>query len=338
MLSAAVVFLDVSQRGASNLSFSVANNQRLVAKRFFDLSKDGFAHTISSVKIHNKGTESSLYLFDGTSQIPRSDYRRFVPYMVIGSTFPVPWPFMLDFHGDFLRLTIAADADTPCTVDDLRTYGFNDRTASLILVSRWKNDEQTISARNTFTLPWNLAIDHILIPLTIAAQPGLNISRIGDPVFTWLAFPNVRRKEFSKTKTYMVVSQWFVFHAGGIGINVWLLFYCDFSVKNNSLQLNIVDLDRYVWPGTGQGQMQQTIDDNKGTILNTIQMVATLLLRFIPSSCDGVYLLPGTASGSKATRDEAVLGDVFDDVTVVLENPTTQVPSIIDELKKLGLI
>jgi hypothetical protein len=41
-------------------------------------------------------------------------------------------------------------------------------------------------------------------------------------VFTWLAFPPPNQA-LATNYTYMVVSQWVVFHAWGIGVNVWLM-------------------------------------------------------------------------------------------------------------------
>lgn len=315
-VTSAAVFRDTSRSGTT-LSLALPAGQRYEKRRLLDLMPS-LVHTIRSVELRAGEAEASLYLFAGNSQVPNGDWRRFIPYSVLQSYATVP--FMSDFHGDFLRLTVPGGGP-PFVVDDLTTLSFQGRTTSLMLVNRWMTgkQERTISARSTFTAPWDLTLSLAIYPIQVALGGGVAISRIQDPVFTWLAFPT--RPGLVNTDCYMVVSQWFVFNAWGIGINVWLLFYLHFSVDNNRLALDIVDMDRYVWPGTGQGQVMQAIDGNKGMIISALQGLSTLAFQNITTGCDDVYLLPGTQPHLQATGDESEADDALNDVSIVLENP-----------------
>jgi hypothetical protein len=322
MPSAANLFRDVSRAGP-HAQITLAQNKRYAIRRLSELTPAGLAHAISSVELSQKtseGDQASLYLFLGSSsKVNNWDYQHSIPYAMLNARSPIP--FVQDFHGDFLRLTLPSSSGS-FTIDDLRTRQFNDKTSSVMLVDRWKNGkpEKTISARSTFTLGWN-GFFLAAIPIIQFIVGGVAISRIQDPLFTWAAFPT--SPNLTDSDIYLVASQWFVFHASGIGMNVWLQLYLRFSVSSGRLVINVVDMDRYVWPGTGQGQMYQALDGNKGSIISGLQTASTALLQTDPLhiACDDVYLLPGTQPDSKATVNESSLGDALDDVTIVLENP-----------------
>jgi hypothetical protein len=318
-MSSAKVFRDTSRRGV-NLTLSLGAGKRYETRRLLDLLPLGLLHAISSLQLAggSGAAESSLYLFAGNSSIPNWDYRRLIPYALLNQYATVP--FMMDFHGDFLRVAVPGTS-TPLVVDDLRAFMFQGRTTSLMLVDRWKTgkQEQTISATNTFTFLWDVALSLAIYPIQVVLGGGVAISRNYDPVFTWLAFPS--RPGLVSTDTYMVLSQWFTFNASGIGVNVWLLFYLNFNVSNNRLGLDIVDMDSYVWPGTGQGQVMAALAGAKGGILSALQGVSTLFLQNIPTGCDDVYLLPGKQPHLPATQDAFERDDALNDVTIVLENP-----------------
>src|SRR5438874_266672 len=131
-MTTAKVFRDTSRRGVS-ASLSLAADQRYDVKRFLDdLAPSGLAHAISSVELSHGGSdggaESSLYLFAGNSQVQSADYRRSIPYSVLNMR--TRMPYIQDFHGAFLRLTLPSGS-TPFIVDDLRAHSFNDKTTSL---------------------------------------------------------------------------------------------------------------------------------------------------------------------------------------------------------------
>jgi hypothetical protein len=151
---------------------------------------------------------------------------------------------------------------------------------------------------------------------------GVAISRIHDPVFSWFAFPPPNQP-LPTNYTYMLVSQWFVFHAWGIGVNAWMMFYVRVGRDGNGkVELNVVDLDFYVWPGTGQAQMITALAGAKNGIMSALQGVSTLILGNVSGTiCDDVYLLPGTQPNVPAKANASAQGSALNDVTIVLENP-----------------
>jgi hypothetical protein len=324
----AEAFRDPSLAGTSTrLTLpSATGDKRYDLKRYADISSAGLFHAISSVRISRSGSdcERSLYLFGGSSTtIPNTDLRRHVPYMMLNLRAPLP--YIQDFHGDFLRVTLRAGGTSGETVvNDLASHSFGDRTTSVMLVDRWRDGkpETTISASDTFTFGWKTALAGVIPVIQFALGGGVAIAQIGDPVFTWVAFPPAT-PNVPNNFTYLILSQWFVFHAWGIGVNAWLMLYLRLSRDEGSgkLQLNIVDLDRYVWPGTGQGQMMSAIDSAKAGIMSGLSNAVGLILGNLAQvRCDDVYLLPGKQPNTKAALDGIVLQDAMSDVTIVLEN------------------
>ena len=213
MPSTADLFRDVFRSGPRT-QLSLAQDKRYANLRFFDLSPASLVLAISSLDLSQQTTEgdqASLYLFLGSSPVSNSDFRRSVPHLLLNMRASVP--FMQDFHGEFLRLTLPS-GNGSFTVDDLRTRQFNDKTTSVMLVDRWKHgkEEKTISARSTLTLPW-VGFMNVAIMGIQAAVKGVAISAVQDPLFTWAAFP--RSATLTDSDVYMVVSQWLLFHASG---------------------------------------------------------------------------------------------------------------------------
>jgi hypothetical protein len=323
MPGVAHVFRDPARQG-THTHITVADDERYVLKRYSDLAPNpSFAHAISSVDLLRKGAdaeETSLYLFTGSSSIPASDNRRMIPYCLLNGRAEVP--FVQDFHGDFLRLTLPAGPGGTMVVNDLTTHAFNDKAMSMMLVNRWRHgrQEQTISARNTFTAGWNFAFMGLIPIVQLLLGGGVAISRIQDPVFSWLPFPPPSQS-LATNYAYMAVSQWFVFHASGFGMNAWLLFYLRLGRDTaGQLELNVVDMDRYVWPGTGQGELYTALDGAKGGIISALQDVGTLIIGTLSHTpCSDVYLLPGTQPNVRATAQASAHGNALEDVTIVLE-------------------
>jgi hypothetical protein len=292
---------------------------------FGDLNPTALALSISSAAISRKAagtSEASLYLFQGQTSIGPGDYRLMVPQAVLVSRVGNPF---LDFHGDFLRLTLPGGPTGGSNrMDDLTDAGFNDKTTSVMLVERWQNGahEETVSAANTFTFGWDAALLGLLPLAQLLLGGGVAISRFQDPVFSWLAFPPTN-SGFPTNFTYMVLSQWFVFHASGIGVNVWLVFYFRLGLDGNSkVELNVIDMDYYVWPGTGQGQMMNALQGAKNGIVSALQTLATPILGNVKGTvCDDVYLLPGMQPNAATNTNASARGSALTDVTIVLVNP-----------------
>ena len=248
--SSAELFRD-PLRGGTNTKLSLpaaSGDQRYEWKRFSELAPNDLVSTISSASLTRTeadGGESSLFLFAGSSSIPNTDYRRSVPYAMLNMRAPLP--FIQDFHGDFLRMTLHGGSPTNQIVNDLSLHSFNDRTTSALLVDRWRGGrpEETISVADTFTAPWKAALTMITFVAQFAIG-GVSITAIQDPVFTWVAHPPAT-PNVPNNYVYLVVSQWFVFHAWGIGMNAWLMFYLRLSRDGTGmLELNVVEMDRYV--------------------------------------------------------------------------------------------
>lgn len=334
MSVSAKVFHDTSLGGRS-ASLSLTGSQRYDLKRLVDLSPSGLVHAIRSAELghgflHSSGSaESSLYLFSGLSPVASSDYRRSIPYAMLNTRATVP--FMQDFHGEFLRLTIPASGGpgkaghfaTSLVVNDLQTHLFAGRATSVMLANRWIDGktEKTVSATNTFSAGWDVGLSLAILVIQVLLGGGVAIAKIGDPVFTWTAFPT-NSPNLPDNYSYLAISQQLVFNASGFGVNVWLIFYCRLSVNGTGqVVLDFVDMDRYVWPGTGQGEVYQAIDGAKGGIMSALQTVSTLVLGLTDTFCDDVYLLPGTQPDTPAITNASALGDALNDVTIVLENP-----------------
>jgi hypothetical protein len=322
--STATVFHDSSERG-NHVTLTLADNERYALKHLSELSPSALAFAISSVSLSRKGSngeELSLYLFTGNTQIPPWDNRRMIPYVLLNLR--AAMPFIEDFHGDFLRLTLPGGHSGAFNVDDLTIAAFNDKTTSLMLVNRFRNGkrEKTVSARATFTAPWDAAFMGLIPVMQLLLGGGVGISRVQDPVFSWLAFP-AASQSLPTNFTYMTVSQWFTFNSWGIGVNAWLMFYLRLALDSSGkVEVNVVDMDRYVWPGTGQGEMYQAIDGAKGGIISALQSVSSLILGLVTgTTCDDIYLLPGTQPNSIAAGNASAHGNALDDVTIVLENP-----------------
>jgi len=236
-----------------------------------------------------------------------------------------PLPFIQDFHGDFLRMTHAEGRGRVAAqeISDLAQRSFDNRTTSVMLVNRFRGGkpETTVSASDTFTASWRLVLAALIPAVQFAMGGGVAIFQMEDPVFTWVAFPP-NTPNVPDNYVYMVLSQWFVFHTSGIGINAWLMMYLRLSRDSGGkLEINVVELDRYVWPGTGQGQVSAAIDGAKASIMSAFSNVAGIFLGSLTQvHCDDVYLLPGKQPNDPATRDGVVLQDALSDVTIVLEN------------------
>ncbi len=328
MPAVATVFLDPSDAGTSTtLSLpSTPGADRYAWKRFTELSPSGLAFSISSARLSRNrpsDAESSLYLFGGSSPaILNTDLRQNIPYALLNTH--APFPFIQDFHGEFLRISLhpgtrRAEEDIP----DLSLHSFNNRTTSMMLVDRWKDGkpETTISASDTFTLGWKAALSVILPVAQLLLGGGVAIMQIQDPVFTWVAHPT-NTPNVPNNFIYLVLSQWFTFHASGIGVNAWLMFYLRLSRDSaGKLEVNVVEMDHFVWPGTGQGQMNNALDGAKGGIMSALSGSSTLILGSLAQvHCDDVYLLPGKQPNTKATQNGIVRQDAMSDVTIVLEN------------------
>jgi hypothetical protein len=285
-------------------------------------SNFGQTRLISSAEVEKLPSEASLYLFDGYSN--EQDHRRLVPWSMLGGQSFIEG---VEFHGGFLCITKPENASDRFYVNDLRPWAFDNRTRSVMLVSQWHEREERLSVRKIFTYPWTLVWDNAVRPALLSAMPGANIARAADPHFTWLAFP--RRSGFSESRAYLVASQWVVIHASGIGMNAWLMFFLDLHVQGKHLKIDIVDFGYYVSPGTGQGQLMDALEKQKGSIMSVAQIFAGTLFSLIPSECDDVYLLPGDQTGARPRTPEIRIGNALDDVTIVLENPTTSPPPIV---------
>jgi hypothetical protein len=319
----ATVSRDPGGAGAA-VALSLTGAQRYDLRRFSDLSPDALVFSISSASVSRQAThssESSLYLFTGQTSTAYGDYRRLIPQTLLNQRVQAPF---VDFHGDFLRITLPPGAAGTSSIADLATAAFNDKATSLMLVDRWRNGakETTVSTTNTFTAGWDAAFLAVIPVAQILLGGGVAISRIQDPVFSWLAFPPPNQN-LPTNYTYMVASQWFVFNAWGIGVNVWLMFYLRLGRDgNDKVELNVVDMDYYVWPGTGQGQMLSALGGAKNGIMSALQAVSSLVLGNVTGTvCDDVYLLPGTQPDTKAITNASAQGSALNDVTIVLENP-----------------
>jgi hypothetical protein len=319
----ATVSRDPGGAGAA-VTLGLTGAQRYDLRRFSDLSPDALAFSISSAsvsRIATRNSESSLYLFTGQTLTASGDYRRLIPQTLLNLRVQSPF---VDFHGDFLRVTLPPGAAGTSSIADLATAAFNDKATSLMLVDRWRNGvkETTVSAANTFTVGWDAAFMAVIPIAQLLLGGGVAISRVQDPVFSWLAFPPPNQP-LPTNYSYMVASQWFVFNAWGIGVNAWLMFYFRLGRDGNGkVELNAIDMDYYVWPGTGQGQMQTALGGAKNGIVSALQAVSSLVLGNVTGTvCDDVYLLPGTEPDTQATTNASAKGSALDDVTIVLENP-----------------
>jgi hypothetical protein len=324
MAVSATIARDLAGAGPE-VTLGLSGNQRYDLRRISDLSPDALAFSASSASVSRHRTagsdsEPSLYLFSGNTSITPGDLRRSIPQMLLMVRTQSPF----DFLGDFVRLTLPPGRANTFRVDDLTSVGFNDKTTSAILVNRWRGGarEETVSAATTFTAGWDGAFKIVIPILQVILGGGVAISANQDPVFTWLPFPP-GTQTLPTNYVYMVVSQWFVFNAWGIGVNAWVMFYLRLGRDNNSkLELNVVDMDYYVWPGTGQGQMMSTLSGAKSGIVSALQTASSLILGNVKGTvCDDVYLLPGTQPNVKANVNASAQGAGLSDVTIVLENP-----------------
>jgi hypothetical protein len=310
--------------GGGGATLGLSDSQRYDLRRFSDLSPNALAFSISSANVSRQAThdsESSLYLFTGQTPTTNTDLRRRIPQTLLDLRVQSPF---VDFHGDFLRITLPPGAAGTSGFNDLTVAAFNDMATSVMLVDRWRNgvQEETVSAANTFTAGWDTAFLAILPTAQLLLGGGVAISRFQDPVFSWIAFPPPSQM-LPTNYTYMLLSQWFVFNAWGIGVNAWLMFYFRLGRDGNGkVELNVVDMDYYVWPGTGQGQMMTALEGAKHGIMSALQTVSTLVLGNVKGTvCDDVYLLPGTQPNTKATVNASAQGSALNDVTIILENP-----------------
>jgi hypothetical protein len=321
----ATVFRDPKEGGAK-VALGLTGSQRYDLRRFSDLAPDALIFSASSASVSRSrvnDSESSLYLFSGNSLFGPADYRLQIPQALLVMRVGSPW---IDFHGDFLQITLPGGPAGSFSFDDLSTAGFNDKTTSVMLVNRWRNGarEETVSAAATFTAPWNFAFEGIIPVIQFFLGGGVAIAKVQDPVFSWIAFPPPNQN-LATNFTYMVVSQWFVFNSWGIGVNAWLQFYLRLGLdEDHKLQVNIVDMDFYVWPGTGQGQLMDALSGAKNSIISTLQttsfIVAAIVENLPGTTCDDVYLLPGTQPDTKATTNGSAKGISLSDVTIVFEN------------------
>lgn len=318
----ATIARDLAGAGPT-VTLSLTGNQRYDLRRFSDLAAAGLVASASSASLfRQENSEVSLYLFSPQAAISANDLRRLIPQSLLLMRAGAP-PFA-DFQGDFVRLTLPPGTANTFKVDDLTSVGFNDRTTSAMLVSRWTGgaQEETVSVSNTFTNPWNDAFLGLIPLAQLLLGGGVAISKIQDPVFTWLPFPPATQS-LPTNYAYVVVSQWFVFNAWGIGINVWLMLYLRLGRDGNSkVEVNVVDMDYYVWPGTGQGEMMNALSGAKNGIMSALQTASTLVFTNVTGTvCDDVYLLPGTQPNVKATETASAHGAGLSDVTIVLVNP-----------------
>ena len=154
----ATVSRDPGGAGAKT-TLGLSGSQRYDLRRLSDLSPNALSLTISSASVSRGAahdSESSLYLFSGQTLTGYGDFRRSIPQTLLimraNSGF-------VDFHGEFLRVTLPPGAAGASSVDDLATAAFDDKTNSLLLVDRWRNGatEETVSAANTFTAGWDAA-------------------------------------------------------------------------------------------------------------------------------------------------------------------------------------
>jgi hypothetical protein len=310
--------------GGGGVTLGLSDSQRYDLRRFSDLSPDALTFSISSASVSRRVThdsESSLYLFSGQTPVSSGDLRRLIPQTLL--SLRVRSPFV-DFHGDFLRITLPPGAAGTSGLDDLTAAAFNDKATSVMLADRWRNgvQEETVSAANTFTAGWDAAFMAVIPIAQVLLGGGVAISKIQDPVFSWIAFPPPSQA-LPTNYTYMLAAQWFVFNAWGIGVNAWLMFYLRLGRDGNGkVELNVLDMDYYVWPGTGQGQLMNALDGAKNGIMSALQAVSTLVLGNVKGTvCDDVYLLPGTQPDIRAATNASAQGSALNDVTIILENP-----------------
>ena len=310
--------------GGGGVTLGLSDSQRYDLRRFSDLSPNALTFSISSASVARRAThdsESSLYLFSGQTPTSNGDLRRLIPQTLINLRVQSPF---VDFHGDFLRITLPPGAPGTSDIDDLTVAAFNDKATSVMLVDRWRNgiQEETVSAANTFTAGWDAAFLAVIPIAQVLLGGGVAISKVQDPVFSWIAFPPPNQA-LPTNYTYMLAAQWFVFNAWGIGVNAWLMFYFRLGRDGNGkVELNVVDMDYYVWPGTGQGQLMSALAGAKNGIMSALQTVSTLVLGNVKGTiCDDVYLLPGTQPNTRAAANASAQGSALNDVTIILENP-----------------
>lgn len=100
-----------------------------------------------------------------------------------------------NFAGDF-RQVVAAKNGSPNFVN-MTDYGFNDHTRSMLLINTSRGLEFRVSFRDQFLDQWKSTLD---------AQLGGDASRVGDPIFTWAAFPE-GISYLSSSQIYLYISQ-----------------------------------------------------------------------------------------------------------------------------------
>lgn len=94
--------------------------------------------------------------------------------------FGFPIPILPDYDGMFLQLTNRRNASSELDINKLSSYGFNNLTRNMLLVTANKGLEVRLSFRSMFLQKWKDEIDPLL---------GSDADRVGNPMLTWTMFP-----------------------------------------------------------------------------------------------------------------------------------------------------
>lgn len=100
-----------------------------------------------------------------------------------------------NFAGEFRQVVAAING--AANFVNVTDSGFNDRTRSILLVNTGRGLEFRVSFRDKFLDTWNKTLDE---------QLGSQASRKGDPLMTWMAFPN-GVSYLSSDQIYLQISQ-----------------------------------------------------------------------------------------------------------------------------------
>lgn len=212
------------------------------------------------------------------------------------------------FQGKFTMFTAAPGVwlkqDVPVETD-----GF---VHSAVLTAAGGGSEFRLSAKGAFLQTWNQIVGQML--------QGQPVQQVGDPVFTWCAFPSPPTPVagLSSNLVYVRVTQQlyaepikFFGHVCG-----FTYFIRVQALKNGAVSAQVVAQDVWVLSGQFQSLVRQMLSCQVS--LAAARVNNTLAQAFGSfSGVSEVYLLPGSLSNVLLATG-VMDGDALDDVTVVI--------------------
>jgi hypothetical protein len=201
-----------------------------------------------------------------------------------------PDTFLSDFQGQYAEFTNFSGSAWPIPLSNIPALDggtWDKRATSALVVWTFNTPETRLSARNEWIDNWISTIDGKL------AELPYDVTRDGDPLFTWDPFPT-GSQYLSPNVVYLKISQGLkisvpVFNDYNASVDYWIRLF----LSQGKLAGHVGQCTVFVDSGLCTGTISGILGQQALSAIPTINKAITTWAATKPSPLGAVYLLPG---------------------------------------------